>query len=224
MTLTLYYLPVCPSCRSVLMLARQLGLDLELKPVDLSKKEHMRPEYLAMNPAHTVPVLVDDDTDLTLFESRAILKYLVDKCAPGDSMYPEDIKTRALIDKWLFFTCGTLIPSARPMYKPILMGETPDADASKGLHENLKIVEQMIGDTSFLIGDKLTIADLDLLIGLDFAVGLAHLDLSPYAKLSAWYTRVTSLPYYEEISGQKIRALKQQKAEEKKARDAAAAQ
>ena len=210
---SLYYLPTCPFCRSVLMLVRQLGLQLQLHPVDLSKKEHMTPEFLAMNPAHTVPVLKDDD--VTLSESRAIMGYLVDRyAAADDSLYPRDTVKRALVNKWLFYVSGSLVPSARLVYKPLYAGLPVMDDARQQFDETLSIVDKMLAaaGNGFAIGTSLTIADIDLLIGIDQSVILADVDLSKHENVSQWFKRMTteSLSCYEEISGSVVRGLKQQ--------------
>src|SRR5262245_65143345 len=59
-----------------LWMLRELDLDFEYVQVDLTKGEHRRPEFLAVNPAGKVPVLVDDD--LVLSESVAIVLYLAE--------------------------------------------------------------------------------------------------------------------------------------------------
>ncbi|CAG2114719.1 unnamed protein product, partial [Medioppia subpectinata] len=99
MTIDLYFLSLSPPCRAVLMTAKHLNIDVNIKNVDFSKSEHMSPEYLKLNPTHKVPTIVDDE--LVLFESRAIMQYLCNKYAPKDSLYPSDPKQRALVDRWL---------------------------------------------------------------------------------------------------------------------------
>ncbi|CAG2113887.1 unnamed protein product, partial [Medioppia subpectinata] len=88
-----------PPCRAVLMTAKHLNIDVNIKNIDMAKGEHMTPEYLKLNPTHKVPTIVDDE--LVLFESRAIMQYLCNKYAPNDSLYPSDPKQRALVDRWL---------------------------------------------------------------------------------------------------------------------------
>jgi glutathione S-transferase len=97
----LYYLPVSPPARAVLLGIRNLGLKVELITLDLFKMEHLRPDFIKINPAHQIPVLVDDG--FVLSESRAILGYLVNKFKPNSKLYPDDARKRALIDQRLYY-------------------------------------------------------------------------------------------------------------------------
>lgn len=72
--MNLYYLPPSPPCRAVLLLGRILGLDLNLKSVNIQEGEHLKKEFLdvskllwqsfclfhlsfQLNPTHTIPTL-----------------------------------------------------------------------------------------------------------------------------------------------------------------------
>ena len=105
MPIDLYYMVESPPCRTVLMVANRLNIELNLKTLDLSKGEHLNPEFVELNPFHCVPTIVDED--LVLWESRAIITYLVNRYYPSHSLYPSDSKTRATIDKFLNYDLGT---------------------------------------------------------------------------------------------------------------------
>uniref|UniRef100_A0A6P4DTV0 Glutathione S-transferase D7-like n=1 Tax=Drosophila rhopaloa TaxID=1041015 RepID=A0A6P4DTV0_DRORH len=64
------------------------------------------PDFVAMNPQHCVPTM--NDEGLVLWESRAILSYLVAAYGKSDELYPTDIRVRALVDQRLHFDLGTL--------------------------------------------------------------------------------------------------------------------
>ncbi|XP_076057787.1 glutathione S-transferase 1-1-like [Oratosquilla oratoria] len=70
MTIDFYYAPPSPFCRSVLLTAKAIGLDLNMKLVDINNGENMKPEFIAINPQHCVPTLVDGD--LKLWERRHV--------------------------------------------------------------------------------------------------------------------------------------------------------
>ena len=91
-------------CRIVNMTAECLGLEYEFKVVDLMAGEHMKPEFLAMNPQHNIPTMKDGD--FVMNESRAIAAYLVNKYGADDKLYPKDAETRARVDQRLYFDMG----------------------------------------------------------------------------------------------------------------------
>lgn len=96
----LYHNCCSPPSRMALLAVRNLGLDIEVKHLDIYKGEQNTPEFLQVNPLHQVPTLVHEDFVLT--ESRAIMMYLA---SIADSpLYPRnDLRKRALVDSRLFF-------------------------------------------------------------------------------------------------------------------------
>lgn len=104
----LFYKAVSPPARAALLAIRNLKLDVELVECDLFTGQNLTPDFLKLNPAHQIPVLVDDD--LVLSESRAIMGYLVNSRAPGSDLYPSDAKKRAIVDQRLYFDATTVFP------------------------------------------------------------------------------------------------------------------
>jgi len=107
-SLTLYFAPASPPARTCLLVARYLGLDINVKFVDLGAGEQHTDEFAKLNPLHKVPVLVDGD--LVLTESRAIVAYLINSRKPGHALYPSDPKKRALIDSRLYYDATNVFP------------------------------------------------------------------------------------------------------------------
>jgi glutathione S-transferase len=96
----LYHHPVSAPSRMALLAIRNLGLDIEIRHLDIYKGEQNTPEYLKINPLHQVPSLVHDDFVLT--ESRAIMTYLASLV--DSPLYPvNDLKKRASIDSKLYY-------------------------------------------------------------------------------------------------------------------------
>lgn len=133
---TLYYFPHSPPSRCVLLLAQIIGIVFDAQIVDLGKQEQLTDSFRQVNvesafvvlvyllvvlcspqinPTHTVPTIVDDG-NFTLWESRAIMAYLTDSYAKNDSMYPHDLKVRALVDSRMQFDLGTLYPRMAKFY------------------------------------------------------------------------------------------------------------
>jgi len=71
------------------------GIPYNLKVLSFDKKETTKPEFVAINPRHTVPTIVDDG--YALWESLAILEYLDERFPSGAKLYPGDAKARARV-------------------------------------------------------------------------------------------------------------------------------
>lgn len=112
MALTLYNLPLSPPARAVLLTIRNLGLEVNLKNVNLMDDEHMDAEFRKLNPLHQIPVLVDHaNDDFVVTESRAVMAYLVNSRQPGGSLYSNDPKQRAIIDQRLYYDATVVFPT-----------------------------------------------------------------------------------------------------------------
>lgn len=118
MAIDLYYMDASAPCRSVIMTAKMVGAELNLKPTNLMAGEHMTPEFIAINPQHNIPTIVDDG--LHLNESRAICAYLVNQYAKDDTLYPKDAKVRALVDQRLYFDMGVFYHKFGQVYVSLI--------------------------------------------------------------------------------------------------------
>lgn len=65
MTIILYHEPRSPACRLVVLAAKNLGVEVEIKLVSLVAKDQLKEEFLKLNPLHKVPVLQDGNYVLT---------------------------------------------------------------------------------------------------------------------------------------------------------------
>jgi glutathione S-transferase len=101
----LYYNPLSGNSRRARLAALVLGTEVELSLVDLPKGEQRQPPHLQRNPNGRVPVL--DDDGFLLWESRAIAQYLADR-TPGQTLYPENARARADVNRWLFWDAAHL--------------------------------------------------------------------------------------------------------------------
>uniref|UniRef100_V5HK86 Putative glutathione s-transferase n=1 Tax=Ixodes ricinus TaxID=34613 RepID=V5HK86_IXORI len=112
MPVVLYSCEPSAPCRVVRMVAKHIGLPLTIKEVDIPAGDTKKEDFpLSLNPAlHLSPLW--SMVSLVLFESRAIVTYLVDKYAAGSPLYPHDIEKRAVINNLLIVL--TLAPSTRP--------------------------------------------------------------------------------------------------------------
>ncbi|KAI1287082.1 Glutathione S-transferase 1 [Halotydeus destructor] len=209
MVLDFYYIALSPPCRAVLMVARELSIELNLIVVNLMAGEHNKPEFRKLNPQGTVPLLVDGD--LILPESRAIMAYLVNQYSPGHSLYPSDPKTRAMVDRFLYFDSERIVSAEREVHRPLVWKgqERPTEEALTALRETLALLDQFLNGKKYLVGSSKTLADISIHAMLGMAA-LADFDFSEFPSVKLWQDNLASeMPYNEEINVQPIRQMKQ---------------
>jgi glutathione S-transferase len=199
----LYHYPYSQHARRVVSLLEAGGLPYELRHVDMSKREHLSAAYLAINPNHQVPTLLDGD--LKLHESNAILRYLCQKHALTD-WYPADLKHRARVDQWLDWNQCQLSPAVIGIVRNTLfMGDKGDKAAVERGHAQLRelgpILEDGLRPHDFLTGDRPTIADLALASNLT-QLGLAEA-IPPGERIASWYGRMGEIEAFRKSLPQK---------------------
>lgn len=196
----LYGTEVSAPCRLALVTGKILGVDIQLKLVDLFKNEHKAEDYMKMNPAGTVPTL--EDNGLYLWQSRAILTYLVQKYGGQDNkLYPREPNARALIDNMIFFDDGDLYPRLGEYFYPqMFYGQSANAEKETALKAKLAILDKVLQKHPYVAGNSLTIADVGILSSLSL-VEICEYDLSPFPNIKKWMTRVKGdVPQYEEVA------------------------
>ncbi len=153
---------------------QELGVDFEPIRVDLLAGEHRRPEFLKINPAGKIPVLVD--ADLVLTESVAIVLYLADKYSDKD-LIPTDLKERVQVNRWLLYAATELEqPLWRISRHTVLYPEEQRLPgdvilASQEFKEMASVLEEHMQRRQFVVGDSVTVADFVMAYTLDWGNG-----------------------------------------------------
>lgn len=182
-----YYLPGSAPCRAVQMTAAAVGVELNLKLTNLMAGEHMKPEFLKLNPQHTIPTLVDNG--FPMWESRAIQIYLVEKYGKDDSLYPKDPQKRAVVNQRLFFDMGTFYQRFGDYWYPQIFAKAPaNPDNEKKMQEAVEFLNTFLEGHQYAAGDQLTIADLSLAASAA-TYEVAGFDFSKYPNVHAWLER-----------------------------------
>lgn len=194
----LYHHPMSSNARRAVMAALHLGTTLDLVLVDLAKGDQRQPEFLARNPNGKVPVLDHDGFILT--ESHAIMQYLADE-TPGQTVYPQERRARADVNRWLFWSAHHFQPSISVLgYEHMVKGfrglGAPDpamVSYGEGLVTTCaKVLDAHLADRTWVARDHLTLADLALAAPL-MATVPAKLPVGSFVHLQRWFARVQEL-------------------------------
>jgi glutathione S-transferase len=174
---------------------KELGIDFDFKVVNLLAGEHRRPEFLRLNPAGKLPVLVDGD--LVVTESAAIVLYLAEKY-PQKKLMPADLKARAQVYRWVMFAVTEL---EQPLWRiskhtALLPQEKRLPQDAALAREDFKhmagVLERHMEGRTFIVGDAITAADCVTAYLVDWASEQGLLDGLP--NLQAYLARMYGRP------------------------------
>ena len=174
-----------------------IGVDYEYKTVDLANGEQKGEEFLKINPVGKVPALKHND--FSMFESGAICRYVAN--AENSSLYPQDKIKRARNDQWLdFFSCHlgrwlSVIFFEKVMKRMMGRGEANAekcAEALDFVNQQATVVEKHLGQSTYLTGPDLSIADYAAYAYLEQMTEIQY-DLTHYPKLKNWLDKMSQL-------------------------------
>ena len=181
-------------------LIKELGAPCEFIEINLIEGEHMKPEFLAINPWGKVPALVDGD--FKLFEASAICIYLADKFSAQGLIPAAGTQTRAVCNKWLFFMANELECHLWSMekntwgYREDKRSKTAIESAEYDFKKAIKVIDAEFKNnkSDYLIDNKFGVADISLSYLLRWARGRQLLADVP--DLDAYLNRQIEREYY----------------------------
>jgi glutathione S-transferase len=158
----------------------ELGLDYEFHPIRARSGETHSDDFRRLNPRHKIPVLRHGSFVLT--DSAAITQYLAETFADCAELYvPGDAKSRAALNEWCYFILSELDGASLYVMRrheelKHVYGEAPVAveSAKKYFLHNLEaMTPRAERDGPYLLGDRLSAADILLVTCLDWAASIA---------------------------------------------------
>ncbi len=207
MALDFYHGHGSPFSWRVWLALEHKAIPYNLKVLSFQANDTTKPEFVAINPRHTVPTIVDDGH--AVWESLAILEYLDERFASGAKLYPGDAKSRARIRRLIDEMQGYLGAEGIDAITSELFfkGEAaPDlekvAQGRKRVGEELEYFSKELRG-KFLAGDAPTAADLVLYPYLGYCARVSFRkpetklnELLPPA-LADYKKRIEALPYFD---------------------------
>ncbi|KAH8370451.1 hypothetical protein KR093_003570 [Drosophila rubida] len=195
----LYGIDPSPPVRAVKMTLAALELPYEYVSVNLFGKEQLSEAFIKKNPQHTVPMLEDDDA--CIWDSHAIICYLVSKYGKDDSLYPKDLLKRAVVDQRLHFESGVVFANAlRAITKNLffLGMKVIPKERIQAVVEVYDFVESFLKGHKYIAGDHLTVADFSLISTISSLTVFVEIDPAKYPNATAWIKLLEKLPYYSD--------------------------
>jgi GSH-dependent disulfide-bond oxidoreductase len=193
------YVWTTPNGYKALVALEELGLPYQAHWIDISKGAQMTPEFLAINPNHKIPAIVDQDGPgggpITVFESGAVLVYLADKT--GQFLATSGVDRYTALS-WVFFNIGNTGPMLGQLgfFSKLAPEKLPLAidRYTKEAQRLFGVVDRRLAEVPYLAGNDYTIADMINVTWLRAARDFLGLDLSSYKHLTRWITEIEARP------------------------------
>jgi GST-like protein len=187
-----------PNGRKVAIMLEECSLPYNVHPVDISKGEQFRPDFLEISPNNRIPAIVDTDgpggKPIGMFESGAILVYLADKTG---KFLPTDAAARYSALVWLMWQMGGVGPMFGQTHHFLRAAPTKiEYGIKRYLDETNRlygVLDKRLGANEFVSGAEYTIADMAI-----FPWVARHewhtVDLGEYPNVKRWFDAIDARP------------------------------
>ena len=201
---TLYHLWLSPYCRKVRIVLAEKKIDYRLETENTWLR---RREFLAINPAGEVPVLIEDD-GTSIADSQAICEYL-EEIVPDPSIFPVDPKERAearRIVAWFDRKFSAEVSEnlvGEKIFKRFLKTGAPNSAliraGQQNIHYHLDYIGWLSERRNWLAGGVFSIADIAAAAHLSSVDYLGDVPWEDHIPAKEWYVRIKSRPSFRAI-------------------------
>ncbi|WVZ71561.1 hypothetical protein U9M48_020135 [Paspalum notatum var. saurae] len=196
---------VSPWMARVLVCLEEAGVEYEIVPMSRSGGDHRRPEHLARNPFGEIPVL--EDGDLTLYQSRAIARYILRKCKP-ELLREGNLAESATVDVWVEVESHQLHPILRDIVVQCIINPHIGRDRDQAVvDENLaklrpllQVYESRLSSSPYLVGDEVSLADLSHFGFMRYFMASEYAGVvDDYPRVKAWWDALLARPSVKKV-------------------------
>jgi GST-like protein len=194
----LYYWPT-PNGHKITLFLEESGVPYRIVPVDISKGEQFKAEFLAFSPNNRMPAIIDREPadrgePITVFESGAILIYLAEKTG---QFLPKDLRGRNSVLEWLCWQIGGLGPMAGQNhhfnhYAPEKLPYAIERYV-KETNRLYGVMDRRLAQHPYLAGAEYSIADMAAYPWI-VPWQLQSQDLAKFPALKAWFEKIAARP------------------------------
>lgn len=193
----LYYWPT-PNGHKITLFLEETGLDYKIIPVDITRGDQFKPEFLKISPNNRMPAIVDHapadgGAPFTLFESGAILQYLAEKTG---RFLPKDLRQRWRVLEWLYWQMGGFGPmlGQNHHFSSYAPEKIPYA-INRYVKESERlygVLDERLSGRDF-IADDYSIADMAI-----YPWAVSHerqsIDLNAFPNVKRWFETIQARP------------------------------
>jgi glutathione S-transferase len=196
-----------PNPRRARIIMAEKNIEIELVPINLMRREQLKPEFMSINPHGTLPVLeTDDGTYLT--ETVGICCYL-EELYPEPALMGRGALEKALVLNWNniveqtgFISIAEMLRNWSPGFRNRVFPGTVDYPQmpeliARGKQRTEQFFDQMeirLQQAPYLAGEHFSLADISLLAVTDFASWVEIIPQTTRPALANWHARVSARP------------------------------
>ena len=203
----LYYHPLCPFSRKVRVHLTAKEIDFELVQENFWER---RKEFIAMNPAGTVPIIFDNENANLIIDSSVICEYIEEKHEDGKNYFGDNYVKRAesrRLQNWFdekFYNEVTKhVLNERYFNRFLPSSKAPDSDilrvARRNLNIHLSYIEFLLESRKYLAGDQISIADFSAASHISVLDYFGDINWHHYAPTKDWYCLIKSHKIFNEV-------------------------
>ena len=187
-----------PNGHKIHIMLEETGLAYNVHPIDIGAGAQFDPAFLKISPSNKMPAIVDtegpDGAPISLFESGAILLYLVEKTG---RFWPRDARGAYRALQWLMWQMGGLGPMLGQAHhfrqyapEPIPYAVDRYTNESRRLYG---VADRRLGETRYLAGDDYTVADIAC-FPWTRSYERQGVDLAEYPNVERWFNEIAARP------------------------------
>ncbi|KAL4791653.1 glutathione transferase [Aspergillus venezuelensis] len=231
--ITVWMTPSGPNSWKVVIVLKEL--ELPYKVNSFKFEEVKKCPFIDINPNGRVPAIEDPNTQITLWESGAIIQYLIEQYDRNHMLSYDTLRERQLCNQWLHFQMSGQGPyygqcawyvqmlaiqqlqtDIKTRFKVLHYENIPSAIEryTKEIHRILSVLNGVLEGKPWLVGDKMTFADLAFLPWherIDQLLSIPRDEaLGQYPNVLAWHTRMRTLETWRDCEAERARLMCEQ--------------
>lgn len=201
----LYYADT-PNGQKITLFLEEAEIPYQLHPIDISKGDQFKPEFLAISPNNKIPAIVDHKPigggePIAIFESGAILIYLAEK---SGKLFSQELREKTHQLQWLFWQVGGFGPMLGQNHHFTRYASETVPYAIKRYTEETQrlynVLNKRLSQSTYLGGQHYSIADI-----ATYTWVRAHkhhnISLTNYPAVEKWFNAISQRPAAKKLFG-----------------------